>query len=260
MFFHNPFAELSASVSPLMMQVYVAVMAALVVLGTLYDMRHKRSGQYFFANWRKTSERAGKRVATAQAAWLAIEAALEGLVSGEFCNARRRIAHLLAMYGFLAYAAATVIMVFRYSNAAAPTPSILPLLWHIGALMILAGGLWFWFFIRVDVAAEGHSPFRVVQADLFIVALLKSAALALIWSGLQWAGSPLAPWVLGLYLIATTVLFGSVPWSKFSHMFYKPAAAVHRRVEEANGSRRNLPLPADKPLAFGGARGRPVNY
>ena len=40
--------------------------------------------------------------------------------------------------------------------------------------------------------------------------------------------------LLGLYLIATTVLFGSVPWSKFSHMFYKPAAAFQKRVAEAD--------------------------
>ena len=34
------------------------------------------------------------------------------------------------------------------------------------ALMVLVGGYWFWFFIRVDVSAEGHSPFRIVRADL----------------------------------------------------------------------------------------------
>jgi hypothetical protein len=50
---------------------------------------------------------------------------------------------------------------------------------------------------------------------------------------------------LGLYLLSTTVLFGSVPWSKFSHMFYKPAAAFQKRVENANGS-SNLPSPADR--------------
>ena len=35
-----------------------------------------------------------------------------------------------------------------------------------------------------------------------------------------------------LYIIATTVLFGSVPWSKFSHMFFKPAAAFEKRISE----------------------------
>ena len=56
---------------------------------------------------------------------------------------------------------------------------------------------------------------------------------------------------LALYLIATTVLFGSIPWSKFSHMFFKPAAALQKRVAEANGTRSNLPAPADAPENFG---------
>ena len=45
----------------------------------------------------------------------------------------------------------------------------------------------------------------------------------------------------GLYVLATTFLFGSVPWSKFAHMFFKPAAAFEKRVAEANGAAENLP-------------------
>jgi len=45
-------------------------------------------------------------------------------------------------------------------------------------------------------------------------------------------------------LFYTAVLFGGVPWSKFAHMFYKPAAAFQKKVEEANGS-SNLPRPAN---------------
>ena len=103
--------------------------------------------------------------------------------------------------------------------------------------------------------------FRLVRADLFIVSLLASVTLALIWASIQSAGN--AAWAnvfLALYLIATTVLFGSVPLSKFAHMFYKPAAAYQKRVEEANGSRRNLPAPAESPTTFGSARGVPQNY
>ena len=64
----------------------------------------------------------------------------------------------------------------------------------------------------------------------------------------------------GLYIIATTVLFGSVPWSKFAHMFFKPAAAFEKRVSYANGSRSNLPAPSDKPEQFGSARRQPRHY
>ena len=45
----------------------------------------------------------------------------------------------------------------------------------------------------------------------------------------------------GLYIVATTVLFAGVPWSKFAHMFFKPAAAFEKRVCEADGSAENLP-------------------
>ena len=91
--------------------------------------------------------------------------------------------------------------------------------------------------IDVDVAAEGHSPFRVVRADLFILSLLASTTLGLVWAA---AGGG-AGILFGLYIIATTVLFGSVPWSKFAHMFFKPAAAFEKRMAAANGTAQNLP-------------------
>jgi predicted small integral membrane protein len=151
-------------------------------------------------------------------------------------------------------------MVFGYATPEAPGPAILPLLWWIGGLLICVGGYWFWFFIRVDVAAEGNSPFRVVRADLFILSLLASATLGLIWAYAQAKDSVWTNGWFGLYVIATTVLFGSIPWSKFSHMFFKPAAAIQKRMAEADGSRSNLPAPADKPEVFGSARRAPRHY
>ena len=243
------------------MQTYVAIMIVLVVGGTLFDIWHKGSAAYFFRSWRNSRNKGTRRVGGGEISGLAIRTALaEGLTSAEFGPGRRRVVHLLTMYGFLAYVIATVIMVFWYPTPAAPTPHILPQLWVIGALLVCVGGYWFWFFIRVDVAAEGHTPFRVVRADLFILSLLASATLGLIWAGLQAMESSWTTVFLGLYLIATTVLFGSVPWSKFSHMFYKPAAALEKRVSEATGSRRNLPAPAEKPETFGSAREKPHHY
>jgi hypothetical protein len=127
--------------------------------------------------------------------------------------------------------------------------------------MVCLGGYWFWFFIRVDVASEGNSPFRLVRADLFVVSLVVSVTLGLIWAYVQSTGSPaLANVLLALYLLATTVLFGSTAWSKFSHMFFKPAAAFQKRIEQANGSRRNLPAPANSPAIYGSARRQPNHF
>ena len=250
----NPFATLSASVAPAIMQIYIVVMALLVVAGTLFDILHKQSATYFFHNWREFSAKAKRRVGGGQMAALAVQTAvIDVMASGEFCNLQRRIAHLLTMYGFVIYLVTTIMMVFTYPTPATATPPSVTALWYIGCLLVCAGGYWFWFFIRVDVAAEGHSPFRFVRADLFIVALVLSVTFALLWACVQAAGS--AAWstvFLALYVIATTVLFGSVPWSKFSHMFFKPAAALEKRVAEANGTMSNLPPPADAPRTYGG--------
>ena len=257
----NPYTELSVHVSSTIMQTYVVAMILCVAGGTLFDIFHKKSARYFLQNWRKVRDEGEKELGRSEIVSLAIKTLLvEGLTSAEFCNASRRIAHLLGMHGFLVYAITTFIMVFWYPNNSTPTPAILPLLWYIGGLLVCVGGYWFWFFIRVDVAAEGNSPFRIVHADLFILSLIASNTFGLVWAILQGWGSSWSIIFLTLYLVATTVLFGSVPWSKFSHMFYKPAAALQKRVEEANGTRRNLPAPANEPETFGTARGLPRNF
>jgi predicted small integral membrane protein len=261
MFTINPFAELSASISPFVMKTYIIVMIILVLGGTLYDVLHKKSARYFFNNWRNVRDKGTQQVSAGGMASLAIQTVVvEGLMSGEFCDMRRRIAHLLTMYGFLAYVVTTAIMVLWYPTPASLTPVILPFLWYAGALMICLGGYWFWFFIRVDVAAEGNSPFRIVRADLFILSLLASGTLGLVWGYLQTSSNSWANIIFSLYVIATTVLFGTVPWSKFAHMFFKPAAAFQRRVEEANGSRNNMPPPADRPETFGSVRRNSSHY
>jgi hypothetical protein len=261
MFTSNPFAELSAFLPPAVMQSYIAVMIVLVAAGTLFDIVHKGSARYFFDNWRKSRHKASRQIGGGEWVSIAVRTGLvDVLASGEFCNVRRRVAHLLTLYGFVIYVATTAVMVFGYPTPATPTPALLPQLWWLGGLMILVGGYWFWFFIRVDVAAEGHSPLRIVRADLFILSLLASVTLGLVWAFVQARGAAGAGVLFGLYVIATTVLFGSVPWSKFAHMFFKPAAAFEKRVSEANGTRSNLPAPADKPEQFGSARELPRHY
>ena len=231
MFAINPFVALSSLIPPGVMQTYVVIMIFLVAAGTLFDIVHKGSAKYFFSNFGKSK---GKPVGGGELASIALKtAAVDVLASGEFCSAKRRIAHLLTMYGFVLHVVSTVVMVFGLSS-----DSMWAHLWWIGGLMVLVGGYWFWFFIRVDVAAEGHSPLRVVRADLFILSLLASVTLGVLWA---WMGGGRNGVLFWLYLLATVVLFGGVPWSKFAHMFFKPAAAFEKRISRANGTAENLP-------------------
>lgn len=238
MFTSNPFAELSASIPTVVMQGYIVLMVLLVIGGTILDMMHKKSAQYFFENAKKAKKSAKRSVGDGEKASIAATVLVnEVLTSGEFKNIRRRLSHLLIMYGFIIFVVTTAIMIFGYPTPATSTPALLPQLWHIGALMLAVGGYWFWFSIRVDVSAEGLPWFRFERADLFILSLLATSTFALIWS---FTGAGLTIF-FALFILSSTVLFGGVYFSKFAHMFFKPAAAFQKRVTRADGSRENLP-------------------
>ncbi len=244
MFTNNPFAALTDFLPPLVMQVYIVLMTLAVVGGTLFDVYHKGSAKFFARRRAKSDAAATRRVSGGETASLAMKTIAEAAVSGEFCKWPRRLSHLLMMYGFFIYVTTTVVMVFAYPGTA-HVPAILPALWTIGASMILVGGLWFFFFLRVNVAYDGDSAFHLGRADLFVGSLIASVAFALAWDYVQTTyANPTATWILfGLYIFFTTLLFGAVRWSKFAHMFFKPAVAYQRRMEEANGS-SDLPSPS----------------
>ena len=238
MFTSNHFAELSASIPTAVMQGYIILMVLLVIVGTILDMMHKKSARYFFENAKKAKKSAKRSVGAGEKASIAASVLVnEVLTSGEFKNTRRRLSHLLTMYGFIIFVVTTAIMIFGYPTPATPTPAILPQLWHIGALMLAVGGYWFWIFIRVDVSAEGLPWFRFERADLFILSLLATSTFALIWS---FTGGGLSIF-FALFILSSTVLFGGVYFSKFAHMFFKPAAAHQKKITRADGSRENLP-------------------
>ena len=240
MFTINPFAELAATIPASAMQVYVIVMFIFVIGGTILDMLHKKSAQYFFENAKKAEKSATNTVSGGEKASMAIQTVTsEVLTSSEFANPKRRLSHLLTMYGFIIFVATTAIMIFSGAEA---TAKIVPVLWHIGALMLCVGGYWFWFAIRVDVNSEGKKWHQLDRADLFVVSLLMTCTFALIWSVLQSKG--VAGWdmlAFALFIISSTVLFVGVYFSKFAHMFFKPAAAYQKRITKADGSRENLP-------------------
>ena len=234
----NPFSELSAFISPATMKTYIVLMILLVIGGTILDMIHKKSAKYFFENSKKAQKNAKRTVSSGEKASLAVETLVsEVLTSSEFSNQQRRISHLFTMYGFITFVVSTVILIFGYPTEA--SASIWPVLWHLGALMLCIGGYSFWFVIRVDVSAEGNPWHHVSRADIFILSLLATATFGLLWSFTR--GSGLGWLFFVLFIGASTTLFGTVLWSKFAHMFFKPAAAFQKKVTRADGSQENLP-------------------
>ena len=255
MFSINPFSILAGTVAPIFMQIFVIVIAVLVVVGTLLDVVHKKNVKYFFNNAKKAKLSATKTLSTGQKISVISKTIVSDIATtSELGAGKRRAAHLLGMYGTILFWIGSVIMIFCYSTTSSATPIVWPIIWHVGAIMTVLGGSWFWFFLRVDVYSEAQPWYKIIKADLFVLALIASSLFGLIWSYLQslnlndrWDDKVF----LVLYIIANLVLFGGVYWSKFAHMFYKPGAAIQKNLAEADGSRDNLPPPADAPKKFG---------
>jgi hypothetical protein len=247
MFTSNPFAVLSANLplDPGVMQAYVVLMVLLVIGGTLLDVVHKKSAKYFFEKGQSLKKIATRQVSGGEKASIAVSTiANEVLTSSEFANPERRLSHLFTMYGFIFFVVTTAILIFGLPAAAGESSVLASLLWHLGALSICVGGYWFWFKIRVDVRSEGNEWHNVHQSDLFIVSLLLMASFALIWSFLQTSTgstSVLSMIAFIVFILASTTLFSTILWSKFAHMFFKPAAAFQKKVAVADGSRDKLP-------------------
>ena len=255
MFTTNPFAVLSETIPSIFLQSFVVVMIGLIIIGTVMDIIHKKNVKYFFNNAKKAKKSATRELGTGERVSIIAKTVVYDIgTTSELGAGKRRVAHLLGMYGTLLFWVASVIMIFFYSSSLSGTPSLWPILWHVGAIMTVLGGAWFWFFLRVDVYSEAQPWYRIIQADLFVLALVASAFFGLVWSYLQ-SLNLIDRWddkvFLVLFIVSNLVLFGGVYWSKFAHMFYKPGAAIQKNLAEADGSRDNLPPEADAPKQFG---------
>ena len=209
--------------------------------------------KYFFQNVLKAKKQAKRNLELGEKTTIIFKTiGSDILTTAELGVGKRRVAHLLGMYGAILFWISSTIMIFCYSTPNSITPSYLPFLWHLGALMTCIGGYWFWFFLRVDVVAEAYPWYRLIQADLFVLSLVITSTLGLIWSFLQSSSiNGLDTLFLTLFGLSNLILFGGVYWSKFAHMFYKPGAAIQKNLAEADGSRDNLPPLADAPKQFG---------
>ena len=248
----NPFAELANIVPVLFMKLFVIAMILMIIIGTGLDMLHKKNVIYFFRNAKKAKKSAKIELTKGKKTAVILKTIASDIATtSELGMGKRRVAHVLGMYGTILFWIGSIILIFKYSEGIS-APSYIPIMWHLGAIMTCLGGYWFWFFLRVDVSAEAHPWYRIITADLFVLTLLACATFGLAWSFSQTSGMiGLSYLFLVLFILANLALFGGVYWSKFAHMFYKPGAAIQKNLAEADGSRDNLPPPADAPEQFG---------
>ena len=250
---NNPFSILAETIAPIAMQGFIIAMVLLIAAGTIIQMIHHKNLTYFFNNAKKAKLAATKELGFGEKTSIIAKTTVVDIgTTSELGFGKRRLAHVLGMYGTILFWISSAVLVFCYTGVGKSNSETWSTLWHVGGILTCLGGYWFWFFLRVDVLAEAHPWYRIIKADLFVLALLACATFGLAWSYTQSAGMIKLNYLfLILFIVANLVLFGGVYWSKFAHMFYKPGAAIQKNLAEADGSRDNLPPPAKAKEQFG---------
>ena len=129
MFNINPFADLAQSIPSILMQTFVLLMFLLIVIGTIFDIIHKKNVKYFFENAKKAKKNAKIELSTSKKTSVILKTVTnEILTTSELGKGKRRIAHLLGMYGTILFWFTSVIMIFCYTNQNIVTPSLYPIL------------------------------------------------------------------------------------------------------------------------------------
>ena len=126
----NPFSELSELIPSIAMQAFVVVMIILVVVGTLMDIIHKKNVKHFFDNAKKAKKSATKTVSAGKKASIILKTVASDVLTTSELAGKRRMAHLLGMYGTIIFWVTSAIMIFNYSTPESVTPSSLgPSIW-----------------------------------------------------------------------------------------------------------------------------------
>ena len=109
----NPFSLLSAYIPSIFMQLFVILMVILLVAGTIFDMIHKKNVKYFFENAKKAKKQAKKELSSSERTSVVLKTVThEILTTSELGKGKRRIAHLLGMYGTIIFWITSIIMIF----------------------------------------------------------------------------------------------------------------------------------------------------
>jgi len=113
----NPFAEVSQLVPSIVMQAFIVLMVILVVVGTFFEMLHKKNFTYFFQNAKKAKQSATKILGVGEKTSIVIKTvATDVLTTAELGVGQRRIAHVLGMWGTILFWVTSTIMIFCYST------------------------------------------------------------------------------------------------------------------------------------------------
>ena len=114
----NPFSILAETVSPFAMQSFIIAMIVLIALGTIIQMIHHKNLTYFLNNAKKAKLQATREIGTGErVSILAKTAAVDIGTTSELGFGKRRLSHVLGMYGTIIFWVSSAMLVFCYTGA-----------------------------------------------------------------------------------------------------------------------------------------------
>ena len=113
----SPFSALAESVSPSVIQGFVLAMLALIVIGTVVQMIHHKNVTYFFNNAKKAKLAAEKELGVGEKTSVILKTVVHDIATtAELGAGKRRVAHVMGMYGTILFWVASVVLVWLHRN------------------------------------------------------------------------------------------------------------------------------------------------
>ena len=114
----NPFSLLSEVVPTVVMQGFIIAMVLLIAFGTIIQMIHHKNLTYFFNNAKKAKLQATREIGAAEKAKIIAKTTVYDIgTTSELGFGKRRLAHVLGMYGTIIFWIASAMLVFCYTGA-----------------------------------------------------------------------------------------------------------------------------------------------
>ena len=127
----NPFSILAETVSPFAMQSFIIAMIVLIALGTIIQMIHHKNITYFFNNAKKAKLQATREIGAGEKASIIAKTTVVDIgTTAELGFGKRRLSHVLGMYGTIIFWVSSAMLVFYYTGADKSQSSIWSMLWH----------------------------------------------------------------------------------------------------------------------------------
>ena len=133
---NNPFSILAETIPVGVMQLFIIAMVLLIAVGTIVQMIHHKNLIYFFNNAKKAKLAATKKLGFGEKASVIAKTTVVDIgTTSELGFGKRRLAHVLGMYGTILFWLSSAVLVFCYTGAGKSNSETWSMLWHLGAIL-----------------------------------------------------------------------------------------------------------------------------